>query len=86
METLFHAPYYQRHIVSGISITNRSGDRVGATANYVVFRTKRNELTDILNAGRYVDQVVRTPDGLRFAERLCIFDSEMIPNSLIYPI
>jgi salicylate 5-hydroxylase small subunit len=30
--------------------------------------------------------VVRTNDGLKFAERLCVFDSEMIPNALIYPI
>jgi len=29
---------------------------------------------------------VHTAEGLKFAERLCIFDSEMIPNSIIYPI
>jgi len=33
-----------------------------------------------------LDVVVRTPLGLKFAQRLCVYDSEMIPNSIIYPI
>jgi salicylate 5-hydroxylase small subunit len=36
--------------------------------------------------GRYIDIVVQTPQGLKFAERLCVYDSEMIPNSIIYPV
>jgi salicylate 5-hydroxylase small subunit len=30
--------------------------------------------------------VVRTEAGFKFASRECIYDSEMIPNSIIYPI
>ena len=33
-----------------------------------------------------IDVVVRTEGGLKFASRQCIYDSEMIPNSIIYPI
>jgi salicylate 5-hydroxylase small subunit len=40
----------------------------------------------VFNVGRYIDKVVQTPEGLKFASRLCVFDSEMIPNSIIYPI
>jgi salicylate 5-hydroxylase small subunit len=29
---------------------------------------------------------VRTGSALKFASRLCIYDSEMVLNSLIYPI
>jgi salicylate 5-hydroxylase small subunit len=36
--------------------------------------------------GRYIDTIVQTPEGLKFAERLCVYDSEMIPNAIIYPI
>jgi salicylate 5-hydroxylase small subunit len=39
----------------------------------------------VFNVGRYLDVVVRTPAGLKFASA-CIYDSEMIPNSIIYPI
>jgi len=40
----------------------------------------------VFNVGRYLDTVVRTQAGLKFASRVCIYDTEMIPNSIIYPI
>ncbi|MGX6568301.1 aromatic-ring-hydroxylating dioxygenase subunit beta [Cupriavidus necator] len=85
-ETLFHDPYYQRHIVGAPLIREADGDRILAETNYAVLRTKPDQMTDVYNVGRYLDTVVRTPAGLRFASRICVFDSEMIPNSLIYPI
>ncbi len=51
-----------------------------------MFRTKLSEITSVFNVGRYIDTVVRTPSGLKFASRQCIYDTEMIPNSIIYPI
>ena len=95
-ETLFHDPYYQRHVVGLPRLLGPAGDdelaRVGATAgwrveaSYAVFRTKLSQASTVFNVGRYLDTVVRTGGGLRFASRECIYDSEMIPNSLIYPI
>jgi len=29
---------------------------------------------------------VRTSEGLRFQEKICVFDSVLVPNSLIYPV
>ena len=60
--------------------------RIHAEANYAVFRTKYDQESTVFNVGRYIDTVVATPEGLKLAERLCIYDSEMIPNSIIYPI
>jgi salicylate 5-hydroxylase small subunit len=85
-ETIFHDPYYQRHVVGAPRILKAEGDRIESEANYAVFRTKANELSTVFNVGRYVDRVRLTDDGLKFESRLCIFDSEMIPNSIIYPI
>ena len=84
-DTLFHAPYYQRHLITGIRGREEAGV-IHAQANFLVVRTKRSEPSEILMAGRYIDKVVATPEGLRFAEKLCVFDSELIPNSVIYPI
>ena len=85
-ETLAHDPYYQRHVI-GIPIVRRvHGDTIDAEANYAVFRTRQNELSEVFNVGRYVDVIRKTADGLRFASRICVFDSEMIPTSIIYPI
>jgi salicylate 5-hydroxylase small subunit len=86
-ETLFHDPYYQRHVV-GLPLVHRVDEdgAIHSEANYAVFRTKLDGPSTVFNVGRYIDKVVPTPEGLRFAARLCVFDSEMIPNSIIYPI
>ncbi|TNF62108.1 MAG: salicylate hydroxylase [Burkholderiales bacterium] len=86
-ETLFHDPYYQRHVV-GAPVVRRIDEqgRLHSEANYAVFRTKLDGPSTVFNVGRYLDVVERTAQGLRFARRLCIYDSEMIPNSIIYPI
>jgi salicylate 5-hydroxylase small subunit len=57
-----------------------------AEANYAVFRTKLSGESTVFNVGRYLDRIQRSQDGLKFISRLCIYDSEMIPNSIIYPI
>ena len=87
-ETLYHDPYYQRHIVGTPRLLSISadGDRIHAEANYTVIRTKFDGDSTILSVGYYRDDIVRTPDGLKFQSRLCVYDSEMIANSIIYPI
>ena len=85
-QTLFHQPYYQRHIISGLHILGEEGGTVRSEANYLVIRTKLGELSEVFNTGRYLDKLVREGGELKFAERFCIFDSELIANSLIYPI
>lgn len=85
-ETLFHDPYYQRHVVGAPLVRAASEGRVESEANYAVFRTKLNELSTVFNVGRYLDVVVGTAEGLKFESRTVVYDSEMIPNSIIYPL
>ena len=85
-ETLYHDPYYQRHVVGAPVVRRVDGERIQSEANYAVFRTKLDKASMVFNVGRYIDTIVPTPEGLKFAERLCVYDSEMIPNAIIYPI
>ena len=85
-ETLFHDPYYQRHVVGAPLVEKIEDGVIVAQANYAVFRTKLSQETTVFNVGRYLDRIRITPEGLRFEQRHCIYDSEMIPNSLIYPL
>jgi len=85
-ETLYHDPYYQRHVV-GLPVIRENQDGIlVAEANYAVFRTKLSGESTVFNVGRYLDRIIRNQDGLKFISRLCIYDSEMIPNSIIYPL
>ena len=76
------------HIVGTPRIvsTDDKEQRIVSEANYAVIRTKFDGDSTILSAGYYHDVVVRTSRGLRFQSRLCVYDSEMIANSIIYPI
>ena len=85
-ETLFHDPYYQRHVIGPVRVLRVDGEAIHCEANYAVFRTKLSGLSTVFNVGRYIDLVQRTASGLRFKSRVCVYDSEMIPNSIIYPI
>ena len=85
LNTLFFGPYYQRHIIGPLLI-ELDGEEICVEANYVVLRTKRNALSEVFSTGRYLDRIVRTAEGLRFAQKRCVFDSEMIANSVVYPI
>jgi salicylate 5-hydroxylase small subunit len=85
-ETLFHDPYYQRHVVGAPRIRSADNGVIVSEANYAVFRTKLDGESTVFNVGRYLDRLRMTDNGLRFQQRFCIYDSEMIPNSMIYPI
>ena len=89
-ETIFHDPYHQRHILGAPRVLSgeesEDADSIRCESSYLVVRTKRDSMPEILSVGRYLDRIVRTPEGLRIAERLAIFDNDLIPNSIIDPI
>ena len=90
-DTLFHQPYYQRHVISVPRILSKSAgvadDLIHVEANYAVFRTKRGGVSEVFNVGRYIDEIQTQADGaLKFKTKRVIFDSELILNSIIYPI
>lgn len=85
-QTIYHGPYYTRHVVSPAQVLGEQGDLVRARTHYAVFRTRPGDASEVYNVGRYLDEIVRTPAGLRLVSRQCIYDSEMVLNSLIYPI
>jgi anthranilate 1,2-dioxygenase small subunit len=85
-KTLVFAPRYLRHIVGRAVVAPASDGVLVAEANYVVFQTQVEKPTEIFQCGRYCDEFVLRDGALRLRQRLCIYDSTIIPNALIYPI
>lgn len=85
-QTIYHGPYYTRHVVSPALVFGQEDGRIRAQAHYAVFRTRPGDASEVYNVGRYIDAFERTPAGLKLASRHCVYDSEMVLNSLIYPI
>jgi salicylate 5-hydroxylase small subunit len=86
VSTIFHAPYYQRHVISLPAVSDQGDGSFSSVTNYTVFRTKRDEMPEIFNVGQYVDVIVCEHNILKFGRKICVFDNDIIPNSLIYPI
>ncbi len=86
LQTIYHDPYVQRHIVGLPRLLEREGEVLCCEAPYLVIRTKRDAMPEILSVGRSIDRVVPTAEGLRFEQRLMIFDNDLIANSIIDPI
>ena len=85
-ETLLFAPRALRHITGNTRILGQEDGTVRVQTNYAVFESTRDRNTEVFNTGRYLDRVAVEDGVLRYRERLCVYDSSVIPTSLIYPI
>jgi anthranilate 1,2-dioxygenase small subunit len=85
-QTAVYAPRYIRRLVSNIRILGWQDGELEVRANYAAFETLHDELTRVFSVGRCHDRLVVVDGGLKFKEKLVIFDSELIPNSLVYPL
>ena len=85
-KTALYAPRRLRRMVSAIRVLGWRGDALEARANYLALETLQDEPTRVYNTGQYRD-ILAVEDGrLRFREKVCIFDSELVPTSMIYPL
>jgi 3-phenylpropionate/cinnamic acid dioxygenase small subunit len=75
-----------RHFVTNIRVLEANGDAIRAEANVLIVQTMINRMTEIVLSGFYLDRLVRRDGRLLFRERLCIYDSLLIPTSLVAPV
>ena len=85
-KTLVYSPRYMRRMVSGMRILGWKDGLLEVRANYAAFETLPDELTRVFNVGQYRDLLAVDGGKLRFREKICVFDSLLVPNSLIYPL
>ncbi len=86
VDTIYHDPYSQCHVVGLPRLTKTEPGAVEAEAPLLVVRTKRDAMPETLLVGRSIDRLVETPEGWRFARRVVVYDNDLIPNSIIKPI
>ena len=85
-KTAVYAPRHVRRLVSGIRALGWKDGALEARASYAAFETLLDEHTSVFNVGECRDLIVVEQDRLKFKERTCIFDSMLVPNSLIFPL
>jgi anthranilate 1,2-dioxygenase small subunit len=90
VHSLRHANIYQahryRHAISGVRITARHEDAIEVASSYIVVQTLGEGFTEVYQAGSYYDTLVDTPAGLRFRQRLVVYDTARVKTLLATPI
>jgi anthranilate 1,2-dioxygenase small subunit len=81
---IYEKPAY-RHFLSGME-WREDTEGYSVSTNYLVVNTSQDGQTAVYQAGRYFDRIVKTPDGLRFKEKRCIYDTLRVQTLLAYPI
>lgn len=88
--SLRHANIYEdhtyRHMTSGLIFKSVDDSTVEAESSYVVIQTLQNGESFVYQAGRYLDRVVKTAAGWRYASRRVIYDTLRVPTLLATPI
>ena len=80
-----YAPRYYRRFPGPLRIVSHDGEAVRTRHNLLVVQTLIDKQSEIVLCGVCHDMVVPEDGRLLLRERVVVFDSEMIPNSLIYP-
>ena len=88
--SLRHANIYEdhtyRHMTSGLIFKSVDADTVEAESSYVVIQTLQNGESFVYQAGRYLDRVVKTAAGWRYARRRVVYDTLRVATLLATPI
>jgi len=85
-ETALFVPRTVRHLTGNIRLRAMEPDGLRLTASFALFHTMVDQRSEVFLCGRYHDRVVEDGGGLRFAERICVYDSTIVPISLVYPV
>jgi 3-phenylpropionate/cinnamic acid dioxygenase small subunit len=85
-ETQLFAPRALRHVTGNMLILGREHGALRTVTNYAVYESTIDRPSEVFNVGRYLDRIVVEAGRLKFAEKLCVFDTSVVPTSLIYPI
>ena len=88
--SLRHANIYEvhsyRHMTSGMQIRVIDADTVETESSYVVVQTLQDGESFVYQAGRYLDVVVRAPEGWRYQSKRVIYDTSRVATLLATPI
>jgi 3-phenylpropionate/cinnamic acid dioxygenase small subunit len=81
-----YEPHTQRHLVSNFRIQAASDEELRTQANFSILRTFPDRRSEYFVSGTYNDRIAISAGRLNFREKICVLDSDVPPDSLVYPI
>lgn len=84
--TMMYAPRYCRRFQSALQINSVHNGIIEARSNFLCVQTLVDEPSEVAFCGVAFDKISIKNKEPKFIERVCVLDTEMISNSLIYPL
>jgi 3-phenylpropionate/cinnamic acid dioxygenase small subunit len=81
-----YEPHTQRHTISNFRVQAASDEELRVQANFQILRTFPEKRTELFVSGCYDDRITIAGSRLHFREKLCVLDSDVPPESMLYPI
>ena len=81
-----YEPHTQRHTLSNFRMQAASAEELRVQANFHILRTFPGRRSEYFVSGYYNDRVAIAAGRLNFKEKICVLDSDVPPDSLVYPI
>ena len=81
-----YEPHTQRHTISNFRVQAASDEELRVQANFQILRTFPEKRTELFVSGCYDDRIAIAGSRLHFREKLCVLDSDVPPESLLYPV
>jgi 3-phenylpropionate/cinnamic acid dioxygenase small subunit len=83
---LVYAPRSVCYVVGTIGISERTREGVRARSMFSAYHTFVEGDSTLLMCGRTFDRIVRDGSGLKFKERVVVYDNDRVPSALVYPL
>ena len=84
--TQMFSPRSYRRFFSGVRATGHEAGELSVRQNVLLVQTLMDQASLILLCGVAYDRLVQSGGRLLFKQRIIVADSELIENSLIYPL
>lgn len=81
----FYVSRTVRHLIGLLDIAPE-GDGIAVRTNFAVFESLPRSATALVCAGSYDDLVVDVAGELRFRQKHCIYDGDLVIDSIVYPL
>lgn len=80
-------PHVYCHMTGALKLLDgTAGGETRTQSNFTVMRTMADGAMSVFACGKYLDRIVETDGGLKYAERTVILDSRRIDTLLVIPI
>lgn len=84
--TLVYAPRFVSHTITGIRIVAREGNLLRSRSMFTAYQTLVDGNTALQFVGRTFDKVDTSGSEWKFAERIVVYDTDLVFRSVVHPI